>query len=124
MLEGVRAGFPSPAADYMEGKIDLNDELIKNPAATFFLRVKGDSMEGAGIRDGATLVVDRSLDAGDGDTVVAVVEGSLTVKRLRRSKEGCWLEAANSAYKPIKFGPEDTVWGVVTAVINQMRRRR
>jgi DNA polymerase V len=124
MLDGVRAGFPSPAADYIERRIDLNEELITNPTATFFMRVKGDSMEGAGIRDGATLVVDRSLEARDGDTVVAVVEGDLTVKRLRRERDGCWLEAANPAYRPIKLGAEDNVWGVVTAVINQLRTRR
>jgi DNA polymerase V len=127
MLDGVRAGFPSPAADYMEARIDLNDELIENPPATFFLRVSGDSMTGAGIRDGAILIVDRALTAKDGDTVVAIVDGDLTVKRLRlgaRAGEGSWLEAAHPAYPKIPLGGEDAVWGVVTAAINRYRKKR
>ncbi|MHC5184988.1 MAG: LexA family protein [Planctomycetota bacterium] len=79
----VSAGFPSPAGDYEEGRLDLNRDLIKNPAATFFVRVRGDSMVGAGIHQDDILVVDRSLDAKSGNVVIAVVDGELTVKRIR-----------------------------------------
>jgi DNA polymerase V len=81
-------------------------------------------MEGAGIRDGATLIVDRSLTAADGDVVVAIVEGNLTVKRLRRDGKEYWLEAANTRYKPILLMTDDMIWGVVTDAINPMRKKR
>jgi DNA polymerase V len=123
---GVRAGFPSPADDYLEGRIDLNDQLIKHPAATFFVKARGESMESAGIRDGATLVVDRSLEARDGDVVIAIVKGDLTVKLLKMGRSGNWLEAASpdARYKPIALETDDMIWGVVTNAINPMGQRR
>lgn len=118
----VSAGFPSPAADYEEGKLDLNKHLIKNPPATFFVRVTGDSMEGAGIHDGDLLIVDRSLEPISGKVVIAVVDGELTIKRIRISKGKFSLEPENENY-PIKKITEDMefeVWGVVTNVIHPL----
>ena len=123
MQASVRAGFPSPADDYMEKAADLNDLLVKHPASTFYLRARGDSMEGAGICDGATLIVDRSLTPTDGDVVIAIVDGNLTVKRLKQDRSGAWLEAANPRYQPIALSGEDMIWGVVTSSINPMKRR-
>jgi DNA polymerase V len=107
----------------MEKAVDLNDLLIKHPAATFFLRARGDSMEAAGIRDGATLIVDRALTPVDGDVVIGIVDGNLAVKRLRRDKTGAWLESANPRYRPIPLTADDMIWGVVTDSINPMRQR-
>ena len=122
-LSRVPAGFPSPAEDYVEGSLDLNEHLIEHREATFFVRVKGQSMTGAGIADGDLLVVDRSLEAGDGDIVVAVVDGELTVKRLWRRGGRVRLLAENPAYAPIdlKDGQELAVWGVVTSIVRRMR---
>ncbi len=119
---GVSAGFPSPADDYLEGTLDLNERLIREPAATFFVRAKGDSMIGAGIHDGDLLVVDRSAEPKDGRVVIAVINGELTVKRLVREKGIARLEPENPAYKPISFGEDDDVrlWGVVTNVIHPL----
>jgi len=120
-LSGVSAGFPSPAEDYVDRKLDLNELLIKNPAATFFVRVAGDSMIGAGIRHGDILVVDRSLEAVSGSIVIAVYNGELTVKRLVCSKNTMRLEAENPDYPPLKITGEDgcEIWGVVTSVVHQ-----
>ena len=123
-LSRVQAGFPSPADEYVEARLDLNELLIRRPAATFFLRVRGDSMTGAGIRDGDLLVVDRAAEPRDGGVVVASIDGQLTVKTLRRpAAGGLRLEAANNGYPPLCFGDGDDaevcVWGVVTAVIHQ-----
>ena len=122
-LSRVPAGFPSPAEDYVECGLDLNEHLIAHREATFFVRVKGHSMTGAGIRDGDLLVVDRALEAGDGDIVVAVVDGELTVKRLWRRGGRVRLLAENPAFAPIelKDGQELAVWGVVTSVIHRVR---
>src|SRR4051812_27977846 len=92
MLCSVPAGFPSPADDFIEQRLDLTSHLVRNPEATFFVRAKGDSMTDIGIQDGALLVVDRSLEACNGRVVVAVVEGALAVKRLRRRNGRVWLE--------------------------------
>ena len=115
----VAAGFPSPADDHLEGPLDLNAHLVAHPAATFVVRVEGDSMVGAGIRDGDLLVVDRAREAKSGSIVVAVVDGALTVKRLRVGREGVRLEAENPAYTPIavRAGEELVVWGVVAHAI-------
>ena len=115
----VAAGFPSPADDHLEGPLDLNAHLVAHPAATFVVRVEGDSMTGAGIRDGDLLVVDRSREAKSGAIVVAVVDGELTVKRLRVGRDGVRLEAENPAYRPIvvREGAELTIWGVVAHAI-------
>ena len=118
----VVAGFPSPAEQYLEPPLDLNELLVKRPAATYFVRVEGDSMSGAGISDGDLLVVDRSLEPEDGSTVIACVDGEFTVKTYRRDKKGVRLEAANPAYPPIKFAGEMElrVFGVVTAVVHRL----
>jgi len=118
----VPAGFPSPAADYEEDKLDLNKHLIKNPAATFFVRVTGDSMEGAGIHHGDLLVVDRSIEPRDKSIVIAVINGELTVKRIKIKGKKVALEPENKNY-PVQEIAEDTefeVWGVVTNVIHQL----
>jgi len=118
----VPAGFPSPAADYEEGKLDLNRHLIRNPAATFFVRVTGDSMVKAGIHNGDLLVVDRSIEPRDKNVVIAVVNGELTVKRIRIRKNGLTLEAENEAYQSQEINDEIEfeVWGVVTNVIHAL----
>lgn len=120
-LSGVSAGFPSPAEDYVDRKLDLNELLIKNPAATFFVRVAGDSMTGAGIHDNDILIVDRALEAGSGKIVIAVYNGELTVKRLLQDKNGICLVAENPNYPPLVIAEESDceIWGVVTSVIHQ-----
>ena len=117
----VEAGFPSPADDYVERTLDLNEEVITHPAATFFLRAGGRSMQGAGIHDGDLLVVDRSRDPEEGMVVVAVVDGEFTVKRLDRSEHGPILRAEHPGYAPIPIGPdtEVVIWGVVTWVLHR-----
>lgn len=119
----VEAGFPSPADDHLERSLDLNEHLVKNPAATFFVRVKGDSMRDAGISNGDILVVDRSVSPEDGQVVVAMLDGDFTVKRLRKRNGRVFLVAENNAYPPIEVGEDQelVVWGVVTFVIHQPR---
>jgi DNA polymerase V len=118
----VAAGFPSPAEDYMEGKLDLNKHLIKHPAATFFVRVTGDSMIEAGIHPGDILIVDRSIEPADKKVVIAIIEGELTVKRIRRVKGKIVLVPENENYKPLPIEKEMNVeiWGVVTNVIHPL----
>ena len=118
----VPAGFPSPAADYEEGKLDLNRHLIRNPAATFFVRVTGDSMLKAGIHSGDLLVVDRSIEPRDKSVVIAVVNGELTVKRIRIRRNKLTLVAENDAYRSQEIDDrmEFEVWGVVTNVIHAL----
>lgn len=118
----VSAGFPSPADDYVEGSLDLNKYLIKHPAATFFIRVAGDSMINAGIHPDDILIVDRSLDAVDKKVIIAIVNGELTVKRIRIKKDGIYLVAENENYKSVKINKEMEfqVWGVVTSVIHAL----
>ena len=99
----VVAGFPSPAEQYLEPPLDLNELLVKRPAATYFVRVQGDSMIGAGIHDGDLLVVDRSLSPASGDVIIASIDGDFTVKTYRRDKEGIRLEPANPSYPVIKL---------------------
>jgi len=122
MGQAVVAGFPSPAEQYVERTLDLNELLVARPAATYFVRAEGDSMLGAGIRPGDLLVVDRSLEAGDGSVVIACVDGEFTVKSLRKDRRGVRLEAANPAYAPIRFHGEMELrlFGVVTAVVHRM----
>ena len=123
MAARVPAGFPSPAADYAEGTLDLNEHLIRRPASTFFVRVVGDSMIGAGVHDGDLAVVDRSIEARMGHVVVAVLNGEMTVKMLARRGGVTMLEPANPAYKAIKVADDADlqIWGVVTAAIHSMR---
>jgi DNA polymerase V len=119
----ISAGFPSPADDFIEAELDLNQLLIQNKAATFFLRVKGDSMIGAGINDGDIIVCDRSLKPVDGSVLVAVVDGELTVKRLVYSNGVAELHAENPKYSPIRFkeGQELSYWGVVTSSVHTVK---
>lgn len=121
-LGRIPAGFPSPADDYIEGKLDLNRHLIKHPAATFFLRVSGDSMIDAGIHTGDILVVDRSLEAVDENVIVAALDGELTVKRLSKRGSIVRLLPANKDYQPIEIRTQQTfeIWGVVTSVIHAL----
>jgi len=118
----VSAGFPSPADDFVEGKLDFNEHLIQNPAATFVVRVSGDSMINAGIFPNDLLVVDRSLEARTGKVVIAVINGELTVKRLIQKNGDVILQAENQNYKPIFIQENDDfqIWGVVTNVIHNL----
>jgi len=120
----VPAGFPSPADDFVEDTLDLNTFLVRHPAATFFVRVQGDSMVEAGIHSGDILIVDRALEARDRSVVVAVVDGELTVKRLRRMGRRTFLVAENPAYPALELVPgmDIRVWGVVTHVIHTLSR--
>lgn len=113
------AGFPAPGDDMVEKPLDLNDLLIDNPTATFFVKVAGDSMEGAGIFDGDILVVDRSLTPVDGSIVVAAVYGELVVKRLKKYPQKATLISENDAYEPIVITDADDIfiWGVVSGSV-------
>ena len=119
-LGSVTAGFPSPAEDYIENHLDLNKHLIKHPSATFFVKVKGDSMTDAGIHSGDILVVDRAIDPADKKVVIAVIDGELTLKRIRMIKKKLFLVPENKNYEPIEISEEMdfNVWGVVTNVIH------
>jgi DNA polymerase V len=126
MLARVPAGFPSPAEDYVEGQLDLNDHLIARPAATYYVRATGDSMLGAGIHPGDLLIVDRAEEAASGRVVIAAIDGELTVKRIVRRRGRVELRAENPLYPPLVFEDGDAggsteliVWGVVTAVIHR-----
>ncbi|WP_035076090.1 LexA family protein [Maridesulfovibrio zosterae] len=120
-LSGVSAGFPSPADDYIDKKMDLNDHLIKHPAATFFVRAYGDSMRDANITSGDILIVDRSLDALHNSIVIAVLDGELTVKRLKLKDRGIYLAPENPDYPLLEITEETSfeVWGVVTYIIHK-----
>lgn len=115
----VQAGFPSPADDYMAGKLDLNTYLIRHPAATFFIRVTGDSMRDAGIRENDLLIVDKSLEATNNKIVIAVVNGEFTVKRLKYINKEAYLVPENDDFQPTKVDEGSYIWGVVTSVIHQ-----
>ena len=119
----VEAGFPSPADDHLERGIDLNEELIRKPAATFLVRVKGESMRDAGIHSGDTLIVDKSLTPVDRRIVVAMIDGNFTVKRFRMRGDRVFLEAENPEFNPIEVtdGQELTIFGVVTYNIHQAK---
>jgi len=120
-LSTVQAGFPSPAEDYIDKKLDLNEQLVRHPAATFFVRVDGDSMRDAGVASGDILVVDRAVEPRDGHIVIAALDGELTVKRLRRKNGQVLLVPENPDYAPVAVGPEASfeVWGVVTYIIHK-----
>ncbi|GHC35140.1 MULTISPECIES: LexA family protein [Alcaligenes] len=112
----VQCGFPSPAEDHAQKRLDLNELLINQPDATFFMRVRGPSMRDAGIDDGDYVVIDRSIEAKHGQVVLAVVDGEFTIKRLFRRAGRVKLQAANPTFSDIEFrdGQELTIWGVVT----------
>ena len=123
----VEAGFPSPADDFVEQSLDLNNHLVQNPIATFFVRANGNSMDGAGIHNGDLLVVDRSVTPVHGSVVVAVVDGGLTVKRFAKRGAMALLTPEPSTmdqgvYAPIKVGPDTdaTIWGVVTWSVHRL----
>ncbi|HKU01502.1 MAG TPA: translesion error-prone DNA polymerase V autoproteolytic subunit [Arthrobacter sp.] len=118
----VAAGFPSPAQDYFDGRIDLNAHLIQDITSTFVVRVTGDSMEGAGISDGDELIVNRALEPKDGSVVIAVLDGELTVKRLRITGSGVVLQAENPKYPDIRVPAlsELTIWGVATRCLHHV----
>ena len=123
----IKAGFPSPAADYLHDSLDFDRDLIKNPEATFYGRVSGDSMIEAGICDSDIAVIDRSLQPVDGDVIVAFVNGEFTIKYLdlKHKEEGyIELRPANANYLPIRIDAYDNfrVWGVVVWTLNQWRR--
>lgn len=122
VLSPVCAGFPSPATDYIDKKIDLNEYIIKHPEATFYVKCQGDSMLGAGIHPGDILVVDRALNAKHGNVVVAVLDGEFTVKKLVVREKNVFLVAENSNYSDIliKENMEFEIWGVVTTVIHSV----
>jgi len=119
-LSPISAGFPSPADDYVDQSLDLNEYLVKHPAATFFVRVKGDSMTGAGIQDGDILIVDRSLEPTDNKVVIAAMDGEFTVKRISRKGEKLYLIPDNPDYDPVELHEDMdfSIWGVVTYVIH------
>lgn len=119
-LPRVPAGFPSPADDYVDRPLDLNDLLVQRPEATFFVEVEGDSMVEAGIHPGDLLVVDRAAEPTGGKIVVAAIDGELTVKRLRRKEDALWLVAENEAYPPIRVTTELVIWGVVRHAIHKV----
>lgn len=117
----IWAGFPSPADDYTELKLDLNKFLIKHPSATFYVKVKGDSMKGAGINDGDILVVDRAIEPKNNDIAVCVINSEFTVKRLKKTKDALFLAPENNEYKPIKVTEfnDFQVWGIVAYIIHK-----
>ncbi|WP_270438517.1 LexA family protein [Bacteroides bouchesdurhonensis] len=124
--EGIKAGFPSPAQDYLEQAIDLNKELIRHPASTFYGRVVGDSMRDEGIEEGDILVIDKSLELLNDDLAVCYIDGEFTVKRVRLEPDAAWLVPSNSNYPPRKVTKDNEfmVWGIVTYTIKKNRRKR
>jgi len=122
MDTGVSAGFPSPAEDFKEERLSLDRELIKNKEATFFARVSGQSMIGAGLDDNDLLVIDRSLEPSNNKIAVCFLDGEFTVKRLKVNKEGVWLKPENPNYPIIKITEENNfiIWGIVTNVIKKV----
>jgi len=121
-LSKVLAGFPSPADDYLDKKLDLNEHLIKHPSATFFVKVEGESMVGAGINSGDILIVDRSQEARSGKVVVAILNGEFTVKRVKKRRGKLYLLPENSNYQEIEITSDIDfeVWGVVIHVIHSL----
>lgn len=129
LAPNIKAGFPSPADDYLRDSLDFNRDLIKNPEATFYGRVSGDSMRDAGINEGDIAVIDRSLQPTDGDVIVAYVNEEFTIKYLDLThKEEGYIELrpANPDYSPIRIDSTDNfrVWGVVVWIIKRLRRIR
>ena len=121
--DGIHAGFPSPATDYMTQAIDLNKELVRHPAATFYGRVVGDSMIDAGVDEGDVLVIDKALEARDGDMAVCFVDGEFTLKYIYIRENGIVLKPANPKYPEIEIteGVDFKMWGVVTYIIKKTR---
>ncbi len=120
--EGISAGFPSPADDFKEIRISLDKELVKNKDATFYARVSGDSMIGAGLDDGDLLIIDRSLYAENGKIAVCLIDGEFTVKRIKKEGKKLYLLPENKKYKPIELEQENEliIWGIVEYVIKKV----
>ena len=120
--EGISAGFPSPADDFKEIRISLDKELVKNKDATFYARVDGDSMIGAGLEDGDLLVIDRSLNPENGKIAVCLIDGDFTVKRIKKEKHKLFLVPENKKYKKIEIKEENEliIWGIVEYVIKKV----
>ena len=119
-LPEIKAGFPSPAQDYVENGIDLNRELVKNPSSTFFGRARGNSMEGAGIFDGDLLIIDKSLEPREGAIAVCFIDGEFTLKRIHFEKydgqvTAIWLQPENEEFSPIRVTQDNQfiIWGIV-----------
>ena len=124
---GIRAGFPSPAQDYISETIDLNKDLIRHPASTFYGRVVGDSMIDEGIEEGDILVIDKSIEPEDNDLAVCCLDGEFTLKRINITRDNrIYLMPSHRRYKPIEVTPDNEfmVWGIVTYTIKAKRRRR
>ena len=121
-LPAIPAGWPSPSDDYIEGELDLQQLVVKNPPWTYFLRAMGHSMQGAGIYDGDILVVDRSLDAANNRIVIAAIDGELTIKRLHYRGKRIFLAPENPEYEEIEItgNPEAYIWGVVTYNLHKL----
>lgn len=119
---GIKAGFPSPAADFDETKISLDAVLVKNREATFYAKASGTSMTGAGIDDGDILVIDRSLEPRNNKVAVCLLDGEFTVKRIKVSREEMFLMPENKAFEPIKITEENQliIWGIVTYVVKSL----
>jgi len=122
LIPGISAGFPSPAADFIDVDIDLSRELVKNPSSTFLGRVRGNSMIDAGISDGDILVIDKSLPVKDGKIAVCFLDGEFTVKRIRIEPNGCWLVPENPKFRPIHVTKDNefVIWGIVTSIIKSV----
>jgi len=120
--EGVSAGFPSPADDFKELRISIDQEVVRNEEATFYARVSGESMQGAGLDDGDLLVIDRSMEPQDNKIAVCYIDGAFTVKRLKVEVDCIYLMPENKNYKPIKVSEEDQlqIWGIVTYVVKKV----
>jgi len=119
---GISAGFPSPAMDFVDASIDLNRHLVKHPSATFYGRVKGDSLKNAGISDGDLLIIDRSLEPKNGKIAVCFIDGEFTAKRIQISTNEVLLVPENEKYQPIHVTEDNTflIWGIVTHVIKNV----
>ncbi len=119
VVDEISAGFPSPAQDFTESSIDLNKALVNNPKATFYGRVKGDSMRNLGIHDGDLIVIDKSIEPQNGKIAICYIDGEFTMKKIKIENDCCWLIPANEKYKPIKVteGNDFIIWGIVIHVI-------
>ena len=118
----ISAGFPSPADDFKEIRISLDRELVKNKEATFYARVSGDSMVGAGLEDGDLLVIDRSMNSINGKIAVCLIDGEFTVKRIKKNNKKIFLNPENKKYKPIEIKEDNelVIWGIVRYVIKKV----
>ena len=120
--QGISAGFPSPADDFKEVRISLDKELVKNEEATFYARVSGDSMQGAGLENGDLLIIDRSIEPSNNKIAVCFIDGEFTVKRIKIESKKLYLIPENKKYLPIEINEENEliIWGIVTYVIKKL----